>query len=264
MADLQDYIPGRVIQRTEYGAPATPGGRRRDRSNVVGYALHWTDTPTNATPRAIRGHHVNTNGWLDIGYGYLVDIRYGDVIVGRGRYRSLAHAPGANTTWLGVASIAGPGDPMTDEEKAAHIGLRRWLRDEGGMVNMSQVGGHRDLSATACPGDERAAWVDAGMPGPRIEPEPDEMRYSMVIYTRRDTPDSLSAYTILSQHNAHAVFTHSRGEAWEALDRGETVVAVGGPACGDLDGRDGDKVLLSGRDRYDTLREFGEWAQDNL
>lgn len=88
-----------------------------------------------------------------------------------------------------------------------------------------------------------------------------ERKYQMLVYARRDTADSLSAYTVLSQHNVFAVFTHSRGEALEALKRGEDVVAVGGPAADDLPSG---AVKVVGNDRGDTLRKFMDWADENL
>ena len=118
---------------------------------------------------------------------------------------------------------------------------------------------------------QRAAGIGVdGVVGPQsrramdaaLAPAPKpEKRYKMVIYARRDTADSLSAYTVLSQHNAFVVFTHSRGEAQEALKRGEDVVAVGGPAADDLPSG---ATKIVGNDRGDTLRKFMDWADKNL
>ena len=276
--DLQHYIPGDVYNRSDYGAPSTPGGARRDRSRVVGMTLHWTtgnvlgEASTLAWVGNIYRYHVNTRGWADIGYAYLFD-RYGNVYVGRGRYRALAHATGYNTTWLGCAFLGGHNDHVTDEAKQAAAGLRRWLRNEGGMINMSRVNGHRDLGSTACPGTLLHSWVHSGMRAPELpQPEPEQTKgYNMLIYAYRDSADSLSAYNVMSQHNTFSVLTHSRGEAVEAMERGDDVVAVGGPAARDLRSGAGGGVnqysnvtTIIGSDRAETLSLFSEWAQDNL
>ncbi len=280
MSDLAEMIPGRVFQRQDYGAPATPGGARRDRSRVIGMTCHWTtgnvlgEADTLRWVGNIYRYHVNTNGWADIGYAYLVD-RWGNVYVGRGRYRSLAHATGYNTTWLGVAFLGGHDSHVNDEALAALAGLRAWLRHEGGMASMSRINGHRDLGSTACPGDRLWRWARDGAPAPDLapapDPEPPTRRYDMLFYSHRGTPDALAMYAAVSSHNAFAVMSHSRGEAQDAIDRGEQVVAVGGPAARDLvddpgagiNSR-GDVATIVGADRAETLELITEFCADNL
>ena len=281
MADLSTYIPGDVYQRQDYGAPATPGGARRPRSRVVGMTVHWT-TGTVLGEASQLGwvgniyrYHTQTRGWADIGYAYLFH-HYGNVYVGRGRYRALAHASGYNTTWLGCAFLGGNDSHVSDEALAAAAGLRSWLRREGGMTSMTRVNGHRDIGSTACPGDRLHSWVHAGMNAPDVgsDPDPgrpDPMRYDMMLYAHRGTPDALAMYAAASSHNAFAVMTHSRGEATDAIDRGEQVVAVGGPAARDLvddpgagiNGH-GDATTVVGADRAETLELITEWCADNL
>lgn len=169
MTDLDLLIPGRVWERTDWGAPATPGGHRRPLSRVGGYTVHVTETPVGTSVSNIRRYHVGSNNWADIGYHYLIDPATGDVYVGRGRFRTGAHAPGANSDHLGIASICHGDDPITDLEKQAHRGLRLWLQQHGGLPGMTGLNGHRDLSATACPGNRRHRWVSDGMPGPDPE-----------------------------------------------------------------------------------------------
>ena len=174
MTDLAELIPGAVYERTDYGAPATPGGGQRDRSQVVGMTVHWTTGRALGRPNtldwvaSIYRYHAQTLGWADIGYAYLVD-KHGNVFVGRGRFRSLAHATGYNSTWLGVAYLGGHDDDITPQAKAAFIGLRQWLREDGGMLRMSRVNGHRDLGSTFCPGNRLHRWVHRGMPAPDLE-----------------------------------------------------------------------------------------------
>lgn len=279
MSDLAEMIPGRVFGRSDYGAPATPGGGRRDRSRVIGMTVHWTtgnilgEADTLRWVGNIYRYHTQTRGWADIGYAYLFD-RYGNIYVGRGRYRSLAHATGYNTTWLGVAFLGGHDSHVTDEALAAAAGLRAWLRREGGMTGMSRINGHRDLGSTSCPGDRLWRWARDGAPAPDLAPDPEPQptrRYDMLFYAHRGTPDALAMYAAVSSHNAFAAMTHSRGEARDAIERGEQVVAVGGPAARDLvddpgagiNGH-GDVVTVVGADRAESLELITEWCAENL
>lgn len=280
MADLAELIPGDVYTRSEIGMPSSPGGSRRPRSAVVGLTGHHTTGETLGESNQIQWvfniyhYHVNTLNWADIGYAYLYD-RYGNVYVGRGRYRTLAHATGYNRNWLGVAYLGDSSQGYPEPAQLTFIGLRSWLMNEGGMTNMSQVNGHGDIGSTACPGAEKYSFITSGMPEPDTptssDPSTPSRRYDMLLYAVRDTADSLSAYNVLSQHNAFAVLTHSKGEAEDAKERGEDVVAVGGPAAEEIGGStssgvnsSGNVTTVVGRDRGETLRLLSEWAQDNL
>ena len=176
-------IPGRVIERPEWGAPAEPGGTRRDRDKVVGLTVHHTTGDTLGNDDTVRwwyniwrwhtGQHPSSPlTWADIGYAYGVD-KYGNVLVGRGRFRQLAHARGYNTEWLGIAYLGtGRAGHVTDEGKRALLGLRAWLRGDGGMVNMRRVNRHRDIGSTSCPGPYLSQWIADGMPSPDPAPDP--------------------------------------------------------------------------------------------
>lgn len=171
MTDLADLIPGNVYTRKDAGLPVTPGGAQRDRDRVIGYTQHWTTgnalgiTNTLRWWRNIYEYHTGHNGWADIGYAYGVD-RFGNVFTGRGRFRTLAHATGYNTTWLGVAYLGGHDSHVTRDAKVSLRTLWEWLRLDGGMVNMDFRNGHRDIGQTSCPGDLLHLWVHGGMPWP--------------------------------------------------------------------------------------------------
>ena len=176
MAELSP--PGSVYSRTDAGLPATPGGSRRDRDRVVGMTVHWTTgralgvTDTAAWWKRIYDYHTGHNRWADVGYAYGVD-RFGNVFTGRGRFRTLAHAAGYNTDWLGVAYLGGHDDDITPKGKAALLALWDWLRGDGGMTAMARRNGHRDLGQTACPGGRLHRWVHAGMPAPNLDSDPE-------------------------------------------------------------------------------------------
>ncbi len=147
--------------------------------------VHHTATATayecSDAPRLIRAvyqYHVQSNGWRDIGYNFLVD-RCGTVYEGRAGGTDLpvhgAHTLGFNTDSAGVAAI---GTYVTDEPPPALLtGVTRiaaWKlgltdQDAGGSTTMVSgsdgslypagteaafraVSGHRDAFNTECPG----------------------------------------------------------------------------------------------------------------
>lgn len=127
--------------------------------------------------RGIQAYHMDSNGWDDIGYNFLVD-RFGRIWEGRGGGidRSVigAHAGGFNTNTTGVAVLgtftevqppaaatqaisrlfswklplhgADPAGQSAIESK----GSTRYPAGE--IVTLKNVSGHRDVSQTSCPG----------------------------------------------------------------------------------------------------------------
>ena len=173
MTNLDTLLPGTLVERSDWGVTATPGGATRDRDEVVGFTQHHTTGNALGNPDTTRwvkniyDYHVETLGWADIGYAYLYD-KHGNVFVGRGRFRTLAHARGFNRTWLGVAYLgSGVEEQLTREAKLAGRALHDWLASDGGMTNMRDIKGHRDQGDTACPGSYLYQWaVELKMPKP--------------------------------------------------------------------------------------------------
>ncbi len=135
--------------------------------------VHHTASANNYGPgdsaaivRGIYYFHTHTNGWCDIGYNFLVD-RFGQVFEGRagGMDRAVvgAHASGFNRQSTGAAVIGTfSNDPVPD---AAVSGLQLVLNWKLAMHNVDPlaqvtvggrtiptIAGHRDVSATDCPG----------------------------------------------------------------------------------------------------------------
>lgn len=128
--------------------------------------------------RAVMEYHVNANGWADIGYNFLVD-RFGTIYEGRagGMDRAVigAQAGGFNTGSTGVALMGTYTDTTpepvmvealtqvlawkadvhhfdpTQTGQATSAGSTRY--GEGEVVTLNNISGHRDVSATTCPGD---------------------------------------------------------------------------------------------------------------
>ena len=156
------------VSRAAWGArpPSGPGNQLNAHPN--GSAVHWEGTQMGNPPhgecddqvRAIQRYHMDTNGWSDIAYSIVVCV-HGYEYEGRGEGKGSAAngSSSANAAWYAVCAMVGPGDPqpaaLLDGIASATSRCRGW--GAGG-----DVVGHRDLYATACPGDALYAQVHAG------------------------------------------------------------------------------------------------------
>lgn len=149
----------RVRSRRSWGARAP---RCRDRQPPSTRAtIHHTVTPTrdSISPerrlRLIQAFHMNSNGWCDIGYNYLVS-RDGRVWRGRGGNYLGAHASNANYMNVGIAFM---GDHRTARATRHQLGqaarLIVRLRQRGYPISLNRrdIKGHREHGGTTCPGD---------------------------------------------------------------------------------------------------------------
>jgi len=155
------------------------------RISITHAAVHHTVT-VNEPPdpaqviRQIWDWHVNDNGWLDIGYNFLIDH---EGTIYQGRYNPWlsttdvrgAHAGRANSRSIGIALLGQfePGaSPQVGNPAAlaldALVKMISWRFGQRGIdplgravvsVNpdgsrvLPRIFGHRDVSATACPGE---------------------------------------------------------------------------------------------------------------
>jgi N-acetylmuramoyl-L-alanine amidase len=146
----------------------------------------YTRAQAAAIVRGIQLFHVQSNGWNDIGYNFLVD-RFGTIYEGRygGVDRNVigAHALGFNTGSVGIALLGTYGN--TTPSAAAQDAIARlvaWRLDlahvdpastltfvSGGSekyapdapVILRAVSGHRDTGSTECPGNALYARLGA-------------------------------------------------------------------------------------------------------
>lgn len=104
-----------------------------------------------------------SRGWNDIGYGYLID-QMGNVYEGRGEALA-AHSPGKNHE----PSVALIGDysqmPPTDAQHRAV-----WVLME--HLEAGDLRGHRENTATSCPGDAAMTKIVNGPPPEPEKPDP--------------------------------------------------------------------------------------------
>ncbi|WP_116947454.1 FG-GAP-like repeat-containing protein [Jiangella endophytica] len=136
----------------------------------------YTEAEVPAILRGIYEYHVVGRGWRDVGYNFFVD-RFGRIWEGRwgGIDRSVvgAHVEGYNSYSVGVAALGEftatqPGQPVVD----AYARLFGWkfgltgVDPQGsfaypGQQTLPTIAGHRDGTATECPGELLYAQLGA-------------------------------------------------------------------------------------------------------
>jgi len=109
--------------------------------------------------RAIQRYHMESNGWGDLGYHYLIDAA-GRIFEGRELRWQGAHAGGANNAQnIGVCLL---GDlERRAPTSAALKSLELLIEDLRGRykIRPSRLYAHRELNTTTCPGDALTNWI---------------------------------------------------------------------------------------------------------
>ncbi|WP_435736725.1 DUF4214 domain-containing protein [Cellulosimicrobium sp. PMB13] len=175
-----------VISRAGWGA-APQACTPDTASRLVGAVIHHTANPNSYTSvaqamqviRNDQAYHINTRGWCDLGYNFVVD-KWGNVYEGRANSLTKpiigVHAGGFNTSTVGVAFL---GDHSSVAPSSAAVqavanvvGFRLGaygVRPDvfmsyttrggensryaaGTTVTLPTTFGHRDVAYTACPG----------------------------------------------------------------------------------------------------------------
>lgn len=102
----------------------------------------------------IRRFHVESNGWRDIGYHFVVELVEGQylAIAARPLYMVGAHCPGHNSTAIGVCLVGNfveHGPPQEQVDCAARLiaGLCRILE-----IPVARIRPHSTFRNTECPG----------------------------------------------------------------------------------------------------------------
>lgn len=190
-----------TLTRAQWGARAPKEAPIRvSPASRTGTAIHH-DGATPITVRTLadvvalirrdQAFHMDTRGWNDIGYNWLVISAPGFpaidglVVEGRGRDVVGAHCEGHNTEWVGI-QVATGGD---QEASPAALKSARALHDD-----LERAGGHpmakhthSDGFNTECPGGFLTRWVRAGMPAAPSVSAPPKDWFDMA------TPDDLRA-----------------------------------------------------------------------
>lgn len=120
---------------------------------ITHIVVHHSASPLTATAALIRRHHIEENGWTDIGYHLVVEAN-GDSIRGRPIDRAGAHCRGHNATSIGIC-LVGNNTVNGDEWTRAQIrSLTLWYHHLNVLFPDAIWLGHRDMpgAATLCPG----------------------------------------------------------------------------------------------------------------
>jgi len=151
----------RIVPRNEWGARpprwTTPNLKHRP----VVYIHHAADPKPSrfgedAEARKFQNGHMDTRGWSDLAYNFLVTPS-GRVLEGRG----WGIRPGAtrnhNSESVAVCFMGYFHKPVNEKPSAEAIAACVWLIrqgiDAGWLTSNVQVLGHRNVARTACPGD---------------------------------------------------------------------------------------------------------------
>jgi len=146
-----------IHSRRAWGARAP---RCRDRGPTPTRAtIHHTVTPNNdSNPqrrlRQIQAYHMDSQGWCDIGYNYLVSSD-GRVWRGRGALYIGAHVTNANSGNVGISFMGTHTTrPASLQQLRQTARLLVRLRRRGYPISLGRrdIKGHRDHGGTSCPG----------------------------------------------------------------------------------------------------------------
>lgn len=112
--------------------------------------------------RRTYNYHTGTNGWRDIGYNFLIT-QDGQIFEGRGWDKQGSHAgANGNVPSIGVQIYIGGNQRPTQQAQQAVVWLYSQANARFGRT--LQVKGHRDYTATSCPGDYLYNnWVKTGL-----------------------------------------------------------------------------------------------------
>lgn len=171
------------LSRAACGLPPVSAATRVDPRNLHEFVVHHTTGVNLGAPdpsewwRNIARHHVHGQGWSDIGYSWgvarLADPSECVVLEGRGWDRIGAHTRGHNATGVGVALL---GDGRDPEQVTAGVidgfAMLAWFHAASGLYRPQRIISHRQVNATACPGDVLEAVAFSGWTGGTRPPAP--------------------------------------------------------------------------------------------
>ncbi|MFE2407138.1 GH25 family lysozyme [Kitasatospora sp. NPDC059408] len=173
--------PGlQLVTRAQWGARPwkEPNGSIPYAIPRLGVKVHYLGSPYTfgdhagcpAYVRRVQAEHMDSNGWSDIGYSFVV-CEHGFVFEGRGltRRNSANGDVPLNEAHYAVCALLGSSG-STEPTPEQLQGLRdaiEYCQQQGPAG--PEIKGHRDGYQTDCPGDTLYAWVQAGAPRPNQE-----------------------------------------------------------------------------------------------
>ncbi len=172
-----------ILPRSAWGARAPTC---RSLTNPYRLVVHHTASPTNDTftpearLRQTQAYHMDSRGYCDVAYNFLMS-RDARVWEGRGDGVLGGHTLNQNAGNMALCLIGTyTTDTLTPQQACALAGWMAWQSSLHGIaLNRTNIKGHREWGATACPGDTvfaqlnslvmQAATTCAGVTPPRPE-----------------------------------------------------------------------------------------------
>ena len=190
--EIPSSMPGApkpaIFTRAEWGARPPRTGYSLTLAGHIG--IHHTATVEDwaattweecaARVRAIQTYHIDTQGWNDIGYAYVV-CKHGHIFQAREDDDDTTDVQGAhdgfNRGSTGISAFGYFHPPVdhqpTEAQLSAIVRLAAWIASRRGVdpvgrslytafgAPVDNIYGHREVSATACPGDNLYARKEA-------------------------------------------------------------------------------------------------------
>ena len=126
------------------------GVKKKFQKQPTKIVLHHSGASADQTVEQIHDYHINHNGWIGIGYNFLVD-KNGNIFKGRGIEYVGAHCKGFNEIAMGICAIGNMDTKKMPEAQKA--GIIKLIKDiEVYYPSIVEINGHRELAATDCPG----------------------------------------------------------------------------------------------------------------
>ncbi|XP_060606482.1 peptidoglycan-recognition protein SC2-like [Ruditapes philippinarum] len=148
-----------IISRSQWGA-RNPKHVTAMHVPVHEFFIHHTESPScssqsecSARVRGIQNYHMDSRGWSDIGYSFLVG-EDGNVYEGRGWTHVGAHTAGYNSKAFAASMIGSYMSHLPNSKALAAVKNLIACGVHLGKISADyRLYGHRDAGQTDCPGD---------------------------------------------------------------------------------------------------------------
>ncbi|KAL4236846.1 hypothetical protein ACF0H5_005232 [Mactra antiquata] len=154
-----------IISRAQWGA-RSPTHVSYISVPVSEFFIHHTESPScssitecSARVRGIQNYHMDSRGWSDIGYSFLVG-EDGNVYEGRGWSHVGAHTAGYNSRSFAASMIGSYMNHLPNSKALTAVkNLIACGVQLGKITSSYRLFGHRDAGQTNCPGDALYAEI---------------------------------------------------------------------------------------------------------
>ncbi|MCI3325437.1 peptidoglycan recognition protein [Escherichia coli] len=112
----------------------------------------FTRSSCEAIVRSYQNYHMDTNGWSDIGYNFIVG-EDGHVYEGRGWNHIGAHTQGYNSNGIAICVIGDFTNHVPNDAALNAVKQMISCAESNHKITATYtLKGHRDVGSTACPG----------------------------------------------------------------------------------------------------------------